>query len=118
MFLWCLRAYGNLTDREARAGAAEQYPYEPASNAHRRLVFQDTAWHWAMLSLKGDSYWRRFPKLEQPSADYWAEADAFRKRTEAATGVTKAGQAQRVRHTLPSRKRASRRGAASRPTTG
>ena len=20
MFLWCLRAYGNLTDREARAG--------------------------------------------------------------------------------------------------
>jgi hypothetical protein len=74
MYAWCLARYGGFAPDVAATLASEAYPYEPPSDAYRDLVFHDAAWHWAMLRILGDGYWRGHPERETPSTEYRAEA--------------------------------------------
>ncbi|MEU3710239.1 hypothetical protein [Streptomyces catenulae] len=75
LYAWVLCRYGDRTPEEARAAALGRYPYEPAEAPLRGLVFHDEAWHWAMLTLHGEGYWRRHPELADPPAAYRELAD-------------------------------------------
>jgi len=57
---------GGWTRDDAEAAARSQYPYEPADKEQRGLIFHDEAWHWAMLTLYGEGYWRDRPELLTP----------------------------------------------------
>ena len=74
LFAWCLKKYGSFSVESAREEALSFYEYEPASAPHRGLVFHDEAWHWAMLKIHGDLYWKKHPELESPSEEYEKEA--------------------------------------------
>ena len=74
MFAWCLVTHGGFTHATALARAEQRYPYEAPTEPHRGLVFHDEAWHWAMLTLFGEQYWRSRPELQSPSADYRTES--------------------------------------------
>ncbi|GAB3173655.1 hypothetical protein GCM10027059_45070 [Myceligenerans halotolerans] len=71
-YAWVMRRYGGLGQAEADAAALACYPYESDDVPFRELVFHDEAWHWAMLGLHGDQYWRQHPELAQPPAEYRA----------------------------------------------
>jgi hypothetical protein len=74
MFAWCLNTYGSIALPEAQSAAESRYPYEPAGDSSRGLIFHDEAWHWAMLHMLGEGYWRARPELETPSPEYRVEA--------------------------------------------
>lgn len=69
-YAWVMREYGAMTAEEAVEAASQRYPYESAGTPYRGLIFHDEAWHWAMLALKGEQYWRRHPDLANPPAAY------------------------------------------------
>ncbi|MEV5241855.1 hypothetical protein AB0K89_22515 [Streptomyces cinnamoneus] len=71
-YAWVMRRYGNLTLPESWAAALECYPYEPADEPYRGLVFHDEAWHWAMGRIHGDRYVVEHPELADPPAEYRA----------------------------------------------
>lgn len=71
-FAWVLRTYGGQTPARARAEALARYPYEPPGAPYRGLIFHDEAWHWAMLHLHGEGYWRDRPDLARPPGAYRA----------------------------------------------
>ncbi|NLF05107.1 MAG: hypothetical protein GX593_08945 [Actinomycetales bacterium] len=73
-FAWVLRTEGGFSPTAALDAAIEHYPVEPADSAQRGLVFHDEAWHWALLRLYGEGYWRERPELAKPSAAYRAQA--------------------------------------------
>lgn len=77
MYAWCLVTYGGVPETAARAQAEEFYPFEPASDPYRTLVFHDEAWHWVMLKIVGGFYWKARPELAQSSAEYRAESDRY-----------------------------------------
>lgn len=70
-YAWVMRTYGGVSAAEAEASAERCYPHEP-TGPYRGLVFHDDAWHWAMLQLKGEGYWTRFPELTHPPQAYHA----------------------------------------------
>jgi hypothetical protein len=74
MYAWCHVRYGGVAPDIAAALASNFYIYEPPDNDNRRLVFHDQAWHWAMLGILGDGYWRGHPERETASDEYRAEA--------------------------------------------
>jgi hypothetical protein len=71
-YAWVMRTYGAMTLEQADEAATRHYPYEAPGTPCRGLVFHDEAWHWAMLTLKGEYYWSRYPDLAEPSAAYRA----------------------------------------------
>src|SRR5262245_42480913 len=77
MYAWCLKTMGQMEAPQARDLARKRYPFEECSNELRELVFHDEAWHWAMLQLFGDGYWRGRPDLTRPSVDYRQTSAAF-----------------------------------------
>lgn len=70
LFAWTLQNYGEFSPADAEREANKFYEYEPPSTEVRGLVFHDEAWHWAMLTIHGEGYWRSRPELEQPSREY------------------------------------------------
>lgn len=79
MFAWCLERYKGMPSEMAKQQAESFYPYEPSAKAFRGLIFHDEAWHWAMLKIVGDFYWKLRPDLKQASADYRTESKNFSK---------------------------------------
>lgn len=77
MFAWCLVQYGNATPSEAMAFAESRYPYEPAAAPYRGLIFHDEAWHWAMLRIVGEGYWKLRPELQDTPPEYRTESQTF-----------------------------------------
>jgi hypothetical protein len=71
-YAWVMRTYGAMTPAQAEEAAIRHYPYEPPETPFRGLVFHDEAWHWAMLTLKGDQYVLCHPELVEPPAAYTA----------------------------------------------
>lgn len=80
MYAWCSMRHGGRSPEAAAREAAAFYAYEPASNETHDLVFHDPAWDWAMLHLHGNCYWLSERTLETPTAEYWAESEAYRAR--------------------------------------
>jgi hypothetical protein len=77
LFAWCLVAYGGILPTVARSSAEEFYRYQSATEPYRGLVFHDEAWHWAMLKIAGEGYWKARPELEKPSDSYRAESQRY-----------------------------------------
>ena len=73
MYSWCLQNIGGYSETQASKKAQEFYKYEPVSEKHRNLVFHNDAWHWAMLYLKGEQYWVKYPELESETKEYSKE---------------------------------------------
>ncbi|MER7540352.1 hypothetical protein ABTX77_37085 [Streptomyces sp. NPDC097704] len=71
-YAWVMQHHGGLPPEEAERAALECYPYEPAEDPYRGLVFHDEAWHWAMKAIHGDRYVGEHPELADPSPDYRA----------------------------------------------
>ncbi|MEU1311900.1 hypothetical protein ABZ419_23815 [Streptomyces cinnamoneus] len=71
-YAWVMRRYGKLTLTESWAAALKCYPYEPADEPFRGLVFHDEAWHWAMSRIHGSRYTVEHPELAVPPAEYLA----------------------------------------------
>lgn len=69
-FAWALCNYGGFSAADAHAEALAFYPYEEPGTSYRGLIFHDEAWHWAMLRIHGEGYWRTHPELEQPPREY------------------------------------------------
>lgn len=69
-FAWVLCTFGKLDPDHARGEAHKRYPYEPPETPYRGLIFHDESWHWAMLYLHGEGYWRTRPDLADPSSQY------------------------------------------------
>lgn len=80
MYAWCMQKHGRRDQEAALAAAHSFYQYEPPSPL-RGLVFHDEAWHWAMLELHGDTYWKLDPSLETPGAEYRKESASWDART-------------------------------------
>ncbi len=78
MYAWCLATYGKVPSADAQAMALTRYPYESSNDKYRGFIFHDMAWHWAMLQLFGEGYWKSRPDLESPSEAYWAESSRAR----------------------------------------
>ena len=74
MYAWCLVAYGDFTPEAAARKALDFYEYEPPRAEYRDLVFHDEAWHWAMLRVLGEGYWRAHPERAQASEAYRVES--------------------------------------------
>jgi hypothetical protein len=77
MFAWCFVEYGGRTHEEAEQAALDAYPYEPPEEEYRGLKFHDLAWHWAMLTIFRDGYWRTHPELASATERYHAESRRF-----------------------------------------
>lgn len=77
MFAWTLHRFGGMPANEAEGQALQHYPYQPPDHKFRGLVMHDQAWHWAMLMLHGDGYWRTNPDLQHIPAEYEQESDRF-----------------------------------------
>jgi hypothetical protein len=71
-YAWVLRRHGGMSLPKSWAAALDCYPYEPADEPYRGLVFHDEAWHWAMLWINGHDYVTRHPDLAEPPAEYLA----------------------------------------------
>jgi hypothetical protein len=80
MFAWVLQHEGKTPRAAAESLALRVYRYEPAGS-ERGLIFHDEAWHWAMLSLHGQLYWKAKPALERPSETYREESRRFQEET-------------------------------------
>lgn len=74
LFAFVLGEHGGFSVAEAEREALLRYPYEPPEAEYRGLIFHDEAWHWAMLRLHGEGYWRERPELSEPSPAYRREA--------------------------------------------
>ena len=72
LYAWCLETYGGFDKKTAIEEAEEFYHYESRDNQYRGLVFHDEAWHWAMMRIFGDMYWKSKPELEKPPTEYQA----------------------------------------------
>ncbi len=78
LFAWCLVRYGQVPEVLALEQARKRYPDQSRGREFEQaLIFHDEPWHWAMLHVEGEGYWRWRPEREQPSLDYEAEADAL-----------------------------------------
>ncbi|MFD6914356.1 hypothetical protein ACFWB2_12045 [Streptomyces virginiae] len=71
-YAWVMRHHGGRTHEEAEEAALECYPYEPAGDPLRGLVFHDEAWHWAIRAIHGAAYVVDRPDLVDPSPAYRA----------------------------------------------
>ncbi|MBW8801567.1 MAG: hypothetical protein JF597_50970 [Streptomyces sp.] len=71
-YAWVMRHHGGMSLPESWAAALDCYPYEPADEPHRGLVFHDEAWHWAMSRIHGHRYPVEHPELADPSPEYRA----------------------------------------------
>jgi hypothetical protein len=80
MFAWGLARYSLLSPDVAAQEATSFYAYEPSSDPYRGLVFHDQAWHWVMLRVHGEFYWKSNRELGMPSAEYQMESEAFQAR--------------------------------------
>ena len=80
LYAFVLREHGGLSAAQAHQEAQVRYPYEPADDEFRALIFHDEAWHWAMLHLYGERYWDARPELESPSKAYRSESAGYSRR--------------------------------------
>jgi len=71
-YAWVMRKYGTMSSAQADEAADMRYPYQPPGTAYRGMIFHNLAWHWAMLALKGEHYWLRYPELAKPPEAYRA----------------------------------------------
>ncbi|MFH7597407.1 hypothetical protein WDV06_20235 [Streptomyces racemochromogenes] len=71
-YAWVMERYGGMPPQEAAEAAVRCYPYEPADDPYRWLVFHEEAWHWAMQAVHGHDYVVEQPELVHPPADYRA----------------------------------------------
>lgn len=78
LYAWCLVRYGNMSESEAEREALAFYPSE-FNDPHRGVKFHDLSWHWAMLKIRGERYWDKYPHLMNASEEYWEEGKKFRK---------------------------------------
>jgi hypothetical protein len=77
LYAWVLCNYGAFSAEKARDAALAFYTYEAPHTKYRGLVFHDEAWHWAMLRLYGQGYWRGHPERWPPSREYRDASLAF-----------------------------------------
>lgn len=77
MYAWCLHTYGDLPQEDAIRLAEAFYEYESPSANLRGLVFHDEAWHWAMMEIVGDFYWKSRPDLASISKEYEEESERY-----------------------------------------
>ena len=73
MFAWCLVQFGGVDPTAASVRAEQRYPFEVPGTRNRGIIFHDLAWHYAMLELHGNMYWKARPDLERAPAEYEAE---------------------------------------------
>lgn len=77
LFAWTLHRYGPYSLHGAARKALRVYPYEPPEEHCREMIFDDEAWHWAMLRIHGHLYWVHEPDFEHPSQAYEDEKKRF-----------------------------------------
>ena len=77
MFEWCLLNIGTFSQEKIESASNRLFSYKPESDRYRWLVFHDDAWHWAMLEIKGEGYWRTYPNLERASIEYAQEWERY-----------------------------------------
>ncbi|MCL6416272.1 hypothetical protein MIB92_11465 [Aestuariirhabdus sp. Z084] len=77
MFEWCLLNIGVYSQDEIESASKRLFSYKPESDEYRWLVFHDDAWHWAMLEIKGEGYWREYPNLKDESLEYKQEWERY-----------------------------------------
>ncbi|MEM7333578.1 MAG: hypothetical protein AAF490_15925 [Chloroflexota bacterium] len=75
LYAWCLITYGQMAVDESYREAGTLYRYYSIDEEDREDIFQEEAWHWAMLKLYGNEYARKFPQLAAPSYEYSQESD-------------------------------------------
>lgn len=79
LFAWCLVHLGKVETSLAATLAERRYPFERKGKPYRGLIFHDPAWHYAMIALYGDMYWKAHPELERMSPEYNVEAERIRR---------------------------------------
>ena len=80
MFAWCLEVYGSVSQGDAQSRAEEFYKYEPPTHEpYRGSIFHDEAFHYAMMKIFGDMYWkkRQASEMESALARYRAESKRY-----------------------------------------
>src|SRR5262245_47348835 len=77
MFAWTLMHFGSVPPETARQRALRFYVYEPPDAVCRGFVFHDEAWHWAMIALHGNMYWRARPDLVFAPHEYRQQSARF-----------------------------------------
>lgn len=77
LFAWCLVEYDGMAWEAAQQQACDFYRYQQPGDALRGSLFQDSAWHWAMLHVVGEQYWKKRLELAHPSERFRAEAQAL-----------------------------------------
>ncbi|MEU6237607.1 hypothetical protein [Kitasatospora sp. NPDC047058] len=71
-YAWVMERHGGMSPEQAEQAALECYPYEPADDPYRGLVFHEESWHWAMLAIHGYHYVSEHPELVDPPPEYRA----------------------------------------------
>lgn len=66
---------GQVDVAEAYRKALAFYPYHALSEGEREAVFGEDAWHWAMVSLFGETFPEQRPDLYQAPEEYFQESD-------------------------------------------
>lgn len=77
MFEWCLLNVGEYSRDKIKSVSNRLFSYKPESDEYRWLVFHEDAWHWAMLEIKGEGYWCKYPNLKDPSLEYEQECEHY-----------------------------------------
>ena len=80
MFAWAVSRLGGVPSDQAEVMAERRYPYEPPSDKYRDLAFHNSAWHKAMLHLRGEMYWVKNRGLEKKPFAYEVEEERLRVR--------------------------------------
>lgn len=75
LFAWCLMRYGEIETAVAYREALTFYPYKPIVQTKRETVFEEEAWHWAMIRIFGTSYSQNAPQMIHPPHAYHEESD-------------------------------------------
>ncbi len=75
LYAWCLINYGQMQVHESYQEASKLYQYYPFDQEDREDVFQEEAWHWAMVKLFGNDYASKHPQLADPPYQYSQESD-------------------------------------------
>ena len=77
MYAWTLETFGGYARADADARALWCYPSDPVEQNGHGLLFNDRAWHWAMIELHGSNFWTSKPKLLHAPAAYFEEESRF-----------------------------------------
>jgi len=75
LFAWCLIHIGHMGIEQSYQEAGKIYRYYPIEEEDREDIFQEEAWHWAMVTLYGNHYAKNHPQFATPSFEYSQESD-------------------------------------------